>query len=144
MGMSMSIEQKARDLLASVHLRQTRPRAAILGVLLRGERPMTQDQIAEALGAGAPNKVTIYRVLETLVRLDVVHKAFLQERTWHYEAAHRCSERQCHPHFTCTVCGRTHCMTEVTVPMAQGAPKGFVIEHQRVQLEGLCPACSGQ
>ena len=139
--MKSRTKQKASDLLRAARLRRTGPRVAILSALLGAGRPLTQDRIAARLGSAAPNKVTIYRVLESLLGVGLVHKAFLQERTWHFEAAGRCTESQCHPHFTCTNCGNTHCLTEVSLPMAKNPP-GFVIGHQRVQLEGLCPDCS--
>jgi Fur family ferric uptake transcriptional regulator len=88
------------------------------------------------------NKVTIYRTLESLVKVGLVHRAFMQERAWHFELADHCSETQCHPHFTCSSCGTTHCLTEFSVPMAPSSYKGFIIQHQQVRLEGLCPACS--
>ena len=87
------------------------------------------------------NKVTIYRTLESLVKVGLVHRAFMQERAWHFELANHCSETQCHPHFTCSSCGTTHCLTGFSVPMARSPYKGFVIHHQQVRLEGLCPAC---
>ena len=142
--MKSDIEQKAKELLKSAKLRRTGPRIGILSALLGAGRPLTQDQIALSLGLAAPNKVTIYRTLESLLSAGLVHKAFLQERTWHFELAGNCTESQCHPHFTCTNCGDTHCLTEVALPMAKSLHQGFVIEHQRVQLEGLCPDCSGR
>lgn len=139
--MKSDLRLKAQTLLNSACLRLTRPRAAVLGVLLEAGKPVTHEQITAKLAATAPNKVTIYRVLESFVEAGIVHKAFLRERTWHFELADRCTEHQCHPHFTCTSCAQTHCLTGATVPMAK-SPRGFTILHQRVQLEGLCPACN--
>ncbi|MFC1737823.1 Fur family transcriptional regulator [Planctomycetota bacterium] len=136
------LTQKVDQLLKSAQLRQTKQRESILQVLLSSSKPLTQNQIAARLRDKTPNKVTIYRVLEKLIKSCLVHKAFLRKRTWHFELAHNCSEEQCHPHFTCTDCGDTHCLTEFTVPMAKSEHKGFAIQHQRVQLEGLCPDCS--
>ncbi|UCF44268.1 MAG: transcriptional repressor [Planctomycetota bacterium] len=130
------------DLLNSVKLRRTNPRVAILGVLLAVDRPLTRDQISTRLGRDAPDKVTIYRTLESFVREGLVHRAFLRERVWHFELADDCTEQQCHPHFTCISCGDTHCFTAVTMPMARSPEEGFVIGHQRVQLEGFCPKCN--
>ncbi|MHC4659006.1 MAG: Fur family transcriptional regulator [Planctomycetota bacterium] len=140
--MKPKIEQKAKELLGSANLRRTGPRMAILAVLLGSRRPQTADQIAAKLSRPAPNKVTIYRTLETFVEADLVHKAFLDERTWNFELAHNCTESQCHPHFTCTDCGDTNCLTDISLPLAKSPGKGFVIHRQRVQLEGLCPKCS--
>jgi Fur family ferric uptake transcriptional regulator len=135
-------EEKTKQLLKSVRLRRTPQRTAVLQTLVNATKPLTQDQLADRLGQKAPNKVTIYRILEKLLNAGLVHKAFLRQRTWHYELAHNCTDTQCHPHFTCTYCGDTHCMTEVTMPMARSPHNGFVFHRQRIQLEGLCPRCS--
>lgn len=139
--MPRPVPMHVRELLRSAGLRVTAPRAAVLHVLLDAARPLTQEKITHALGKRAPNKVTIYRILDVLIASDIAHKAFLQDRTWHFEPAHRCTEHQCHPHFSCTRCGRTDCLTEMNMPLAPGLA-GYVIRHQRVQLEGLCPECS--
>jgi Fur family ferric uptake transcriptional regulator len=105
-------------------------------------RPLTQEQIAQRLGKRRRDKVTIYRTLESLFKVGAIHKAFMEERAWHFELANKCNENQCHPHFTCTSCGVTHCLTEMSLPMAKSPYKGFIIHHQQVRLEGLCPECS--
>jgi len=129
-------------LLTTEGLRRTAQRVAIVSALTKAVRPLSRGQIAAALSPNAPNKTTIYRVLATLAGKGIVHKAFLRERTWYFELAHNCSRRQCHPHFTCTTCGDTHCLPGIKMPMAKSPPKGFIIDRQRVQLEGLCPKCS--
>ncbi|MBL7215682.1 MAG: transcriptional repressor [Phycisphaerae bacterium] len=134
------MKQKAIELLNSVNLRQTQPRVAILTVLLKAPAPVTQEQIAEQIGDSAPNKTTIYRTLMNLVEKDLVHKAYLQERTWHFELAHHCGQHQCHPHFTCSECQQTQCLPEVSMPLVK-LPKGYVMERQQVRIEGICCDC---
>lgn len=134
--------QRVEKLLRSVKLRRTGPRMAVLSALVDAGKPQSVRQIARKLGLNGPDKVTIYRVLETFVGAGLVHKAFLQKRTWHYETADKCTESQCHPHFTCTNCGNTHCLTEMLIPLVESSYKGFVIRHQQVRLEGLCPECA--
>ena len=140
--MNEELAQKAESLLSSVKLRRTIPRMAVLSALIEAGNPHTAEDIEAYLESDAPNKVTIYRTLETLVRANLVHKVFLHDRTQHFELAHNCTKSQCHPHFTCTQCDQTHCLTDISVPMAERSHKGFIIEHQRVQFEGLCPQCS--
>ena len=140
--MKLAVKQKTEELLHSASLRRTGPRMAVLAVLLQARKPQTAFQIAASLAPVGPNKVTIYRTLESFLNAGLVHKAFLQEKTWYFELAHNCTESQCHPHFTCGHCGSTHCLTEMTLPMAKSPHKGFVIHRQQVQLEGLCPKCS--
>ena len=139
--MKQHTKSKAEELLRSARLRRTAPRIAVMSVLLGAAKPITQDQIALKLGPDAPDKVTIYRILESFLSTGLVHKAYTRQRTWYFELAHNCTENQCHPHFTCTSCGETHCLPEVSLPLANTS-KGFAISRQRVQLEGLCPKCN--
>jgi Fur family ferric uptake transcriptional regulator len=140
--MSMSLDEKCHGMLKQARLYRTEARVAILKVLLQAVGPLRQDQIAVRLPDKGRNKVTIYRTLESLVGAGLVHRAFMQERAWHFELAHHCTDKQCHPHFTCSNCGTTHCLTEFSMPMAPRFYKGFIIQHQQVRLEGLCPACA--
>lgn len=140
--MKTSIKQKIEYLLNCAELRRTGPRALILAALLGAGKPITAEQIATKLGRAGPDKVTIYRTLENFVKAGLVHKVFLQKRTWHFEPAHNCSKTQCHPHFTCIDCGDTVCLPDIILPMAKSPHKGFLIHHQQVQLHGLCPGCN--
>ncbi len=135
-------DSNARKILKAVKLYRTGCRIAILKVLLKSDKPLNQEQIAQRLGKKRFDKVTIYRTLESLCKVGLVHKAFMQKRAWHFESAQDCTENQCHPHFTCTSCGNTHCLTEMKLPMAKSPHKGFIIRRQQVRLEGLCPACA--
>lgn len=129
-------------MLNDVKLRKTKPRAKILEVLLNSSAPLTQEQIAAKLENRSPDKVTIYRCLANFVETELVHRAFLQDRIWHYELSHHCTASQCHPHFTCTKCGVTKCLWGMAPPLVTGLQKGYVINRQQVRLEGLCPNCS--
>jgi Fur family transcriptional regulator, ferric uptake regulator len=140
--MSADADLDAKGMLEHAKLYCTKARIAILSVLLKGRGPMRQDQIAEQLAPAETNKVTIYRTLESLVKAGLVHRVFMNDRVWHFEPAHHCTEAQCHPHFTCRNCGATHCMPGIRLPMAQSPYEGFIISHQEVRLEGLCPACA--
>jgi len=133
---------KARQMLKTAKLYCTEARITILTALLEAQCPLRQNQIATRLAKKALNKVTIYRTLESLVEVGLVHRAFMHERAWHFELADHCTETQCHPHFTCLSCEQTHCLMGISIPMAESPYKGFVIRHQQVRLEGLCPACA--
>ena len=140
--MTTPARDKARQMLQHAKLYCTEPRLAILQVLMQAARPLRQDQIGEQLSLRTLNKVTVYRTLESLMEVGLVHRAFTDERAWYFELADHCTEHQCHPHFTCTHCGVTTCLTDILLPMAKVAQKGFVINRQQVRLEGLCPACA--
>ncbi len=142
--MKSATRLRIENLLRSVDLRKTGPRVAILSVLMQAKKPLTQVQIAAKLADTIPNKVTIYRTLERFCRAGLVHKAFMQKRAWHYELADKCTESQCHPHFTCKKCGVTQCLTKLSLPLVKGLNSGFIIHRQQVRLEGLCPRCVGK
>ena len=140
--MRANLDDECRRMLKQASLYCTEARVAILKVLSEAVRPLRQDQIAEQLTDRTQNKVTIYRTLESLTHAGLVHRAFMQKRAWHFEMAHHCTASQCHPHFTCLNCGQTHCLKGFSMPLAPKSYKGFVIQHQQVRLEGLCPACT--
>lgn len=142
--MSSSISKKCENVLSTAGLRRTKPRMAVLSALFRETKPVTQQQIAEQLSEDAPDKVTIYRTLETLIDADIVHRAFVKQRCWYFELAHNCTRNQCHPHFTCTGCGSTFCLTQLNMPMARSPYKGFLFTHQQVRLQGFCPDCANK
>lgn len=142
--MKSATSKRIEDLLRSGNLRRTVPRVTILSALLKAHKPLTQDQISASLAPTIPNKVTIYRALESFCKAGLVHKAFMQKRTWHYELADKCTESQCHPHFTCKKCGVTQCLTKLSLPLVKGLNSGFIIHRQQVRLEGLCPRCVGK
>ncbi len=140
--MNTDLDLQSRTMLKAAKLYCTKSRVAILKVLMTTDKPMSHEQIARRLGKKSFDKVTIYRTLESLLKVGLLHKVFIDKRAWHFELARNCTESQCHPHFTCTNCGSTHCLTEISLPMAQSPSKGFVINRQQVRLEGLCPACT--
>lgn len=142
--MRSKTRQRIENLLNSADLHRTGPRVAILSVLLNAHKPLTQAQISTNLAPNAADKVTIYRTLERFCSAGLVHKAFMHKRAWHFELADRCTETQCHPHFTCKKCGVVSCLVDLPVSIVKGLKKGFVVHRQRVQLEGLCPRCVGK
>ena len=137
-----NLEIKACEILKAAKLYCTAGRVAILKVLMKAGKPLSQDQIAKRSGKNHFDKVTIYRTLGSLLDVGLVHKVFIDKRARHFELSHNCTESQCHPHFTCTSCGETTCLTEISLPMAKSPHKGFIIRRQQVRLEGLCPACA--
>ncbi len=130
-------------ILRSFGLRCTPGRLALLKILAEANHALSQEQIAALLKQTKQslNKVSIYRALECFVETGMVHRAFLQNRIWHYELSFRCSVKQCHPHFHCYICRCTFCMPQVSVPLASGLEEGFILERQQVRLEGICPNC---
>lgn len=140
--MDFRATKKLQQFLKSFKMRRTDARITILDVLSGAGKPQSAEQIALKLGSKGPDKVTIYRTLESFVKAGFVHKAFLEAREWHFELADRCIAGRCHPHFVCNGCGQTRCLPETPNPVVKVKNKGFVVHRQQIKLEGLCPSCN--
>jgi Fur family ferric uptake transcriptional regulator len=136
------MKHKAAQLLKSVSLRWTSHRVAIIEALLTADSTMTQGQIADALGPKAPNKTTIYRILERFCEKGLVCKAYVDKRACEYELADKCTDHQCHPHFKCTNCGAVICLHDIHVPLIKSLGKDFVFQRQKIMIEGIGSECS--
>jgi len=137
-------EAEAAARLASVGLRRTPGRVRLLGLLMRRRRPMSPQQVHEALGPEAANRVSVYRALDAFVAKGLVHRACVDQRTGMFESADRCAQDHCHPHFTCRSCGAIRCLADVEVPLIHGLGGGYRVERQQVHLVGLCPECAAE
>lgn len=133
---------QAEMMLRTAGLRCSQGRVRILTVMLRAGRPVSAQDIANSIARRPLDKVSIYRALEAFVANEIVHRAFMQDRTWYFEPAHRCGRHRCHPHFTCQQCGETTCMVHVSFPLVRGLDKGYVLDRQTVHITGTCPRCN--
>lgn len=140
--MDNDVKNEAQKLLKAANLNHTKAQVMIIEKLLQTKKPLSREELAEQLGGSKPDKTTIYRIMERLCEKNLVHKAYIKGRAAKYELARNCTEKQCHPHFTCTSCGETFCLKDTFVPLIKGMEKGFVISRQQVRLEGLCSSCS--
>lgn len=129
--------ERAEQLLKEVHLSVTRPRIAILELFLREEHPMTPHEVREALEAlEAMDQVTVYRVLEALVRTRLLTQVPSTDRNSYYCLAERL--QGLHAHLFCNHCRRMRC---VESPLAVPLPQG---QELHVVLSGTCPQCDAE
>jgi len=137
-----NLKKEARKILKAGNLNHTKAQVLIMQELLKAKSPLSRDELSRNLGRNSPDKATIYRITERLCAKDMVHKVYIRGRAWKYELSQNCMEKQCHPHFTCTNCGETFCLTGLFLPLIKGLKKGFVVHKQLVRIEGLCSSCS--
>jgi Fe2+ or Zn2+ uptake regulation protein len=74
--MTTTRDSRSRRMLRDASLYCTKARVAVLSVLMDASGPLRQDEISERIVAGAFDKVTIYRTLDSLVDAGLVHRAF--------------------------------------------------------------------
>ena len=121
--------------------RLTAPRAAVLAALLASESALTHHEVEAALRPDlAVDRVTVYRVLDWLVGLGLAHRIPGEDRIWRFRANGDAVHGP-HAHFTCSRCGRTVCLEDVTVPPSVKVPRGFVPKEVELTVKGLCAAC---
>ena len=124
-------------------LKATKGRVQVLGLFLEAGRPLGQTQIMEMPGFGL-DRASVYRILNAFTGAGIIHMAYVDGRHRVYELPDKCSEHNCHPHFSCRGCGMTACLEGFEVFYKGTLGKGFVAERQKVLIEGLCPSCKGE
>lgn len=130
---------KAR--MRALGLRATRPRLAVLQVLVKAAAPTSHADVVEALGSAGWDRATLYRNLNDLAsagllrRLDVDH-------TWRFELIPEKATDGAHPHFVCVSCGDIQCMGQVEIQAASTAAAALLSRQHEVQIRGVCDDCS--
>ena len=99
-----------------------------------------QDVVSQ-LGTAAPSSV--FRALTLFSQKGLLHLIDDGSGVQKYCVCH-CPDHHHHSghiHFTCTLCHKTFCLTEVPIPSVP-IPQGFEIEESEYIIKGLCPSCS--
>lgn len=128
------------ELLASVGLRSTAPRLAVLGVLARAPHS-TAAQVAEALNTPLSHQ-GLYNVLADLARAGLVRAVDLAGQATRYEL--RTGSRH-HHHLVCRTCGRiadVDCATTGAPCLVPAHGPGFGrVDEVEVTWWGTCDTC---
>jgi Fur family transcriptional regulator, ferric uptake regulator len=149
-----------REVLRAAKLRITGMRLALLEQLAAARQPATAQQIFDDLCTGAkrdkatrPDRVTVYRTLNTLVEAGLAHKVDPGDRVFRFSLTDhaRCEGEKHdheHPHFVCDSCGTVECLEGAEV-VVKSSPARAEAEHparrkvkqDRVVLHGTCETC---
>ncbi|HTQ76834.1 MAG TPA: transcriptional repressor [Burkholderiales bacterium] len=116
--------------------RVTAARVRVLGRLLEAGRALSHHEI----GAGLRDvdRVTLYRILDWLVRNGLAHRIAGPDRAWRYSIALQGHDE--HAHFHCGRCGRLLCLGDVSVGQPS-LPRGYRSERVEVTVTGCCADC---
>jgi Fur family ferric uptake transcriptional regulator len=124
-------------------LRPTPRRLQILETLASEDRPWQAREVLEAVRARRPvNKVTVYRILDDLVRLGLVRKLPSEGAAAYYELA--CEHHPPHPHFQCFACGELQCLKPVSLEHLRReleGPLGNQVDRLEIRAAGICRRC---
>jgi Fur family ferric uptake transcriptional regulator len=134
----------ARSTIAAAGHRSSAPRSAVIDVLDGQRCVLSAREIADALRDRGSNVgiATVYRALELLDELGLVHRLDTREGSTRYEPAHPTGEH--HHHIVCDSCGRVSQFEDAELEGAIHAVArrlDYSVGAHDVVLRGLCPAC---
>lgn len=136
---------KIRDGLRSKKIKVTPARLRLLDIFEHARGPLDASQVLGALGQLKTNQSTVYRNLESLVKLGLLKRLNLRSRQAYYELADDFSDKKHHHHLVCTGCAKIVEVIDCRVesPSASTLRKcGFKILSDHVlEFSGLCLGC---
>lgn len=119
----------------------TPQRRAILGVVLELDTHPTADEVYELVASRKlrVSRATVFRTLESLVRLGLIAKTCHPGRGVRYDRV-----TELHHHLVCLRCDRMVDIVDERLDalrIPDTSAMGFEISDFRVQLRGLCKRC---
>lgn len=147
--MKKGASRSIADAMAKVRAagqRATPARVRVLALLCAMPGGLTHQEIEMALdrsGEGPMDRVTLYRVLDSLVSGGLVFRQADESRVFRFSAADLAEAHATHTHFRCDGCGRVFCL-ESPPPAAPALPTGFRLTRMSLDLRGKCRDCSSR
>jgi len=142
---SFSVE-KISELLRREGLRMTKKREGILHALFEAKAPMTLQEIQAAAGLRSevtPDYATVFRTIQLMEKLRLVHKVNLQRSRTHYELS---DPRKHYDHLVCRACGEV-LLIDIPCPIGDAEKTiarqyGFRDLSHSLEFFGVCSTCS--
>ncbi|HIE51404.1 MAG TPA: transcriptional repressor [Armatimonadetes bacterium] len=131
--------------LKKAGFRLTRPRRLVIDILRSHEGThLSAEEVHQRLTAAGESisLASVYRTLNLLAELGLIHGASLREVHAHFEIQH-----EAEVHLICKRCGQ---VSEAGLPTTQGfaellfglsTGEGFAVEGFQLEIYGLCERC---
>jgi Fur family ferric uptake transcriptional regulator len=129
------------DLLRTSGVKVTPGRVRVLEALLASAQPLSHADL-EALLPDA-DRVTLYRVLDSLVACGLALKAVDARGVFRFSASGTQREHSGHVHFRCTGCGSVFCLKAAPPPPPK-LPRGFRLAEVEYDVRGTCASCAAR
>jgi Fur family ferric uptake transcriptional regulator len=131
-------------LLKDAGLGVTDNRLRVLEVVGGNNFPLSAADIFKTLArSGTVNRVTVYRILELMVRCGLLERLSTGGRAFHYGLAANANHRP-HPHFYCTRCGHMDCLSPASLPVDTTYLRRTFpgrIDKLEIRVDGICKNC---
>jgi len=132
-------------MLRSQGLRITKKRSGIVQALFEAKEPMSLQEIqASAASAGAsPDYATVFRTVQLMEQLHLVHKVNLRRSCSYYELS---DPRKHYDHLICKECGLV-LLIDIPCPIGDAERKiarqyGFRNLSHSLEFFGTCKSCA--
>ncbi len=125
-------------------MRETPLLKTVINILETQDRPLSVPELTRLLKSKklAPNKTTLYRLLERLKEQALIQEVLLNNRVTHYEL-----KKKHHHHFVCNQCDYVKCIEDKELENKihqlkdQLKDQGLDINQHQFSFSGCCPNC---
>jgi Fur family ferric uptake transcriptional regulator len=143
-AMGQAAPPSPADLIRAAGVKVTRGRVRVLDALQGARQPLCHAEIESLLGAddeAAIERVTLYRILDSLVACGLALKAVDTRGVFRFSAAGAQHRHEGHVHFRCTDCGGVFCL-KAEPPPPPKLPRGFRLAEVELDVRGTCADCA--
>jgi Fur family ferric uptake transcriptional regulator len=127
--------------LRAAGLKVTPARLSVLDVFSRNQKPLSMKKLVNAVKGQRIDQATVYRVVKSLLVVDLIRPVELRHGHAHYELV---DNKKHHHHIVCDNCGK---IEDITVPGEARLLARIQKSHQyqlrdhAVEMFGLCRNC---
>ncbi len=139
----MNTQKYIEDLLKLHTLKKTSVRIEILKIFMSCDYALSAKEIISHMKI-VPDRVTIYRTLNSFEEHGILHKATEDSNGIRYAlCSHECPEKTHtdeHVHLICQKCSHTYCLEDIKIPKIDVLEK-FLAQKINYTINGICNTC---
>lgn len=147
--------QTAALIFQKTGLKSTASRLEVLDVLTKSQSPLTHQDVLKKLPENF-DRVTLYRVLDWLLKHSIIHRIAGDDRAWRFQlntssiqysdkntalAPQKMLNQHTHAHFQCSACGKIFCLDDVHPKLSSSIPAHFTVDSVELNIKGKCADC---
>jgi Fur family ferric uptake transcriptional regulator len=133
-------------LIRTAGMRATRGRVRVLCALRAAHAPVCHGELEGIVRTDdgvAIDRVTLYRVLDSLVEAGLAAKSIDGRGVFRFVATESRDSHAGHVHFRCIGCGGIFCL-DAPPPSPPALPLGFRLSGMDLDVRGTCGRCSNR
>jgi Fur family ferric uptake transcriptional regulator len=131
-------------LLEAAGLKKTPNRLSVLEVIGNNSSPLNVQEVFDTLNRKMNiNRVTVYRIIDLLVKSGILERLSGGGRSFYYGLAPNEHHRP-HPHFYCRYCGNMECLNPASLSVdTRPLERTYagVIQNVEIRVDGVCENC---